>query len=120
MKEKHMNTNYRFLFLRANFFKRTKQIGCVVFSHDETEGLVQFQVSVAHPNDDFNKGHARQLALGRLIETPLSTYVPTSSSIHEVTRIVMKSLSRDDFVPSRARRSAVAWLKYIEGSIIDP
>ncbi len=91
-------------------------VGCIAIRLHRDVGelywsLVEYQVSVLNPQDQFDRGVARQLALGRLVESPYTVRVPQNPTMYEISRAVMKDIARDSGAPSRARRAARIWLK---------
>lgn len=90
-------------------------VGCVAIRlHDQSEfsrSLVSYQTSVLNPLDRFDRALARQLALGRMVEAPLTVKVPVDPSMYEVTLAVMTDLSSDSGQPTRARQAAKRWLR---------
>ncbi len=103
----------RFIYLRNNYNYKEKSapIGCVAISLTDKKSRVIYQMSVCNPADDFNRAQARQLALGRLIESPkVSLITAMHPTMHDITRAVMLSIEIDKTVPTRAQRAASAWL----------
>jgi hypothetical protein len=98
--------NYRVQYLRD---LRNHPVGCVVIKINRHENRVQYQLSVLNPADRFDRKVARQLALGRLTEAPLSTTLPKNANMHTITRAVMEHLKEQN-VPSRAVKAAKFWL----------
>jgi hypothetical protein len=101
------------MFLRTSYerLKKSTPLGCIAISLTDNKNRVTYQVSVCNPSDEFDRAQARQLALGRLIESPrvvmLGVVNPT---MHDITRAVMLSVERDSGVPTRARKAATAWI----------
>lgn len=90
-------------------------IGCIALKEHDLKGgfysLVEYRVSVLNPEDQFDKGVARQLALGRLVEAPFTVRVPVHPTMHEVGAAIMKDIARDSDAPSRARKAAKLWIR---------
>jgi hypothetical protein len=103
---------HRIMYLRD---KRGAPVGCVAIKlHRHVEydrQLVEYQVSVLNPLDRFNRATARHLALGRMMEAPLTVRVHHEPSMFEVTLEVMRDIATDSVQPTRARQSAKRWLQ---------
>ena len=92
-------------------------VGCIAIrEHTPNAGerytLVEYRVSVRNPEDQFDKGVARQLALGRMVEAPFTVRVSAHPNLHEVSEAVMKDIISDSGAPSRARRAAKLWVRW--------
>jgi len=104
-KEKSMRTNsFRFMFLRGD---NNFPVGCLAMRTGKTH--VDYQVSTLNPSDKFDRKVARQLALGRLIETPIRVSVETSGA-NEHFYQVMNHVSKNKKLPKRSRSAANRWL----------
>lgn len=105
-------SNYRIQYLRD---RSNRPVGCVAIklgTPDLSGGVsASYQVSVANPLDNFDKKLARQLTIGRLIESPRTVHLPSMPNMHEVTKAVMRSIKRDHDAPTRARVAAHRWLR---------
>ncbi len=109
------NNKYRFIYLRTNYEygKKSAPLGCVVISLADNKKRVTYQVSVCNPADDFDRAQARQLALGRLIESPKTALLAQESpTMHDITRAVMFDIEGSN-LPARARKAATAWLNEV-------
>lgn len=96
--------------------ERGQNVGCIAIQvhHDVGElywSLVEYQVSVVNPLDTFDRSVARQLALGRMVEAPFTVRVPINPTMYEISRAIMKDITRDSGMPSRARKAARLWLR---------
>lgn len=96
----------RIMFLRAD---HGHPVGCLAISLDG--GKVTYQVSTLNPADRFNRSVARQLAIGRMVEKPMTTSVDEKSSLNEVYRAVMQEIANSNEFPTRTVKSARRWLK---------
>jgi len=108
-----MSKSYRFMFLRTSYerLKKSAPLGCIAISLTDNKNRVTYQVSVCNPSDEFDRAQARQLALGRLIESPRTVMLGiVNPTMHDITRAVMLSVERDSGIPKRARVAATAWL----------
>jgi hypothetical protein len=78
--------------------------------------LVEYQFSVINAKQDvFNRQTARHLALGRLVENPITVPLQERNlNMFDISRAVMKNLSRRKDAPSRAVKAAKLWLKQNE------
>lgn len=99
--------SYRVMYLRD---RNGQNVGCVAMEETD-DNYTEFQVSVLNPTDRFNREVARTLAIGRLVEKPLNVRVGGKPSRHDIARAVMRAISKDSGMPSRARRAAHLWLK---------
>jgi len=87
-------------------------VGCIACQVKRTgnDYVGSYQLSVLNPSDKFNRGVARQLAKGRLLENPHFVQLPTVPSMHEVTERIMRSITLNNGAPTRARKAAQRWL----------
>lgn len=93
-----------------------QNVGCVAIqvlreTGNDFYSLVAYQVSVVNPLDNFDRGLARQLALGRMLEAPFTVRVPINPTMFEISNAVMRDIARDSGAPSRARRAARNWIR---------
>lgn len=100
----------RVMFLRD---KSNSPVGCVAILINPSTRLVEYQFSVVNmAQDTFNRETARQLALGRLIESPITIPLRERNlNMFNISQAVMKNLSRRKNAPSRAVKAAKTWLK---------
>lgn len=113
---------HRIQFLRDS---KGQPVGCVAIKIKTSVGryggttLVTYQMSVLNPLDKFDRRMARQLALGRLTEAPLTTTIDyPSPSRTEISRAVMEDIKHDPSAPTRARKAAKQWLKEYDRAAI--
>lgn len=87
-------------------------VGCVAIKVSQKAGprWLSYQLSVLNPRDRFNRELARQLALGRLVEKPVSIRVTGTLTMKGITELVMLDIARDKSAPGRARKAAKRWL----------
>lgn len=100
--------NSRIMFLRdANY----RPVGCMAISIDSRNHRLNYQYSVLNPVDKFDRKMARHLALGRLVETPITVPLPRNGevSMHLISECVMAHLAGSN-APSRAVKAAQLWL----------
>lgn len=85
--------------------------GCLAISVDRRNHRLSYQYSVLNPADQFNRKLARQLAIGRLVESPITIACPRSEnlSMHNISWIVMSHLAGSK-APVRAIKAANNWL----------
>lgn len=101
--------NKRIMYLRdANYFP----VGCVAITLNRHKNTVEYQLSVLNPQDRFDRKVARQLALGRLVEAPVTVVLSGHATMHEISLAVMKSIVSLNSAPSRAVKAAKTWLKW--------
>ena len=110
------------MFLRDNYYLSPQThtvvagnpVGCIAIKLHKNGRSAEYQVSVLNPLDRFDRAIARQLALGRLAEAPLTVRLPTGAPLNmeEITRAVMLDIAIDTQAVSRARRAAKLWLKW--------
>jgi hypothetical protein len=101
--------NHRIMFLRD---RKDQPVGCVAIKVIKSDKpLVVYGVSTLNPQDNFNRAVARQLALGRIIETPNSFLTRNNPSMHNITEGVMLDIAVNYKLPNRARQAAKLWLK---------
>jgi hypothetical protein len=89
-------------------------IGCVAFDSSKTSSVLKYQVSIQNPRDKFSRSLARQIALGRLIESPFSLDAVQEGTIHDVVSKIMKDITQTEGTktfPARAVSAAKLWLK---------
>lgn len=102
-----MKSSRRIMYLRDEHFF---PIGCVAISLSKNRSTVRYQVSVLNPVDQFERGLARHIALGRLLENPIRiTGFDGQQDGFEVTMAVMESIECSN-LPNRARKAARRWL----------
>lgn len=101
------------------FFLRDEKrfpIACVA---SDVVGLlkkkVAFAYSIYNPKDTFDKGLAKEVALGRL-EKKGKTYGKVPFIKGEVKRRIAKAIATDDGIPSRVRAAANNFLKAYDTS----
>jgi hypothetical protein len=106
---------HRIQYLRDS---KGQPVGCVAIKIKTAVGrsngvtLVTYQMSVLNPLDRFDRRMARQLALGRLTEAPLTTTIDhVSPTRREVSLAVMSDIKNDSSAPARARKAASLWLR---------
>lgn len=113
----------RIMYLRKNYngdgvpySSNTNPVGCIAIDLSEpTEGenptrQIRYQVSVLNPSDKFDRKVARQLAKGRLVESPLVIpRVKSDIDMTGVTEQVMLDIAWREELPSRARKAAARW-----------
>lgn len=100
--------NTRIMFLRD---AQEHPVGCVAISVDRKNHRLNYQMSVLNPSDRFDRKMARHLALGRLVEAPVSIPVKRGEELnmHDISTCVMKSIAQSK-APSRAVKAAKLWL----------
>ena len=100
--------DYRVMFLRS---EQGRPVGCLAIKLNRKARTLEYGVSVLNPADKFDRKVARQLAIGRMTETP-TTIGPVlyDLSMHEISRVVMLTISMDRTMPTRAVKAARLWL----------
>ena len=107
-----MNKNRRVMFLRDESYN---PVGCLVISVSKKTNKIRYQYSVRNPIDRFKRDLARQIALGRLVEKPLSAGLALSNdNWTDITSVVMEQLVANESTPTRAVKSAKLWLNHHE------
>jgi hypothetical protein len=101
--------NNRIMFLRNTDYT---PCGCLAISIDRKSKKLNYQYSVLNPDDRFDRKVARQLALGRLVESPIALPLMRDMDVnmHSISIAVMKHLSKSK-APSRAVKAAKGWLQ---------
>ena len=97
----------RIMFLRDPNYQ---PVGCLAIRINPRTKFVEYQLSVLNPVDAFDRALARQLASGRLTESPITLRVPANPSMFDISVAVMRDLSNTKSAPSRARKAAKRWL----------
>ena len=91
-------------------------VGCVAFASSKEYSDLKYQVSVHNPKDKFSRSLARQIALGRLIDSPIVLSAVQEGTIHDVVAKIMKHIIESNdtskVFPARAISAAKMWLKY--------
>lgn len=104
----------RIMFLRD---ERFQPVGCVAISvkRDNSYAYISYNISVLNPVDRFNRPVARQLALGRLIEKPISFLLSPDVGMNDISAAVMADIagSHGNKMPNRAIKAAKLWLSYL-------
>ena len=102
-----MNNAIRVTYLRDEV---QRPIGCVVIQLHRAKGLIDYQYTVQNPRDDFNRKIGRQLAIGRLVEDPISIIINKDADMHDISHAVMSDLLLAKDTPTRAFKAAKSWL----------
>lgn len=111
-----MNGKYRVMFLRD---EKTQPVGCLAIETNPDKMTVTYQMSVLHPTDRFNRKTARQLALGRMMEDPITLKL-TRVSGHDISAAIMNDIVTYSHInPSRAVKAAKAWLRNAESKLAE-
>lgn len=100
---------HRIMYLRT---RSGNPVGCLAIRLNPRTQFVEYQLSVLNPLDRFDRKVARQLALGRLAETPITLRVPRNPTMYDISVAVMRDLSHTKTAPSRAIKAAKLWLDY--------
>ena len=108
-REQKMSREIRVMYLRDH---KGQPQGCVAcqIKRSGNDYVGSYQLSVLNPVDKFNRGVARALAKGRLLENPIQFVLPSSPSMHEITDQMMAAIATNESLPTRARKSAQRWL----------
>jgi hypothetical protein len=102
--------NIRIMYLRG---RHNHAVGCIALQVNKENCMITYQVSVQNPQDRFNRKLARQIAIGRLIENPLTILASDNdlAGTRNITIAVMESIANNIFqLPTRAVKCAKAWL----------
>lgn len=104
-----MNKRYRFFYLRNSYEqgKKGAPVGCVAITLEN--GGIAYQVSTLNPSDDFDRRVARDLALGRLVNSPIIIRGPVGQSMANITAVVMNDIVERHNLPMRTRKAAHHW-----------
>ncbi len=102
---------YKIMFLRSK--DHNHPVGCIAIrlrgiKHDNVD--IQYQLSTLSPTDRFDRKLARQLALGRLIESPITVSNVNASTIHHLVKAIMQHISESFVFPKRSKAAAKHWL----------
>jgi len=107
----------RIMYLRDNNNPQGKgnPIGCLaidVLKGQDNRIAINYQVSVLHPTDVFDRKLGQLKATSKLDGSPICADVVFENdiSIHQVSSIVMNHLVSNKKVPTRARKAAARWL----------
>jgi len=87
-----------------------RPIGCVAIEVLNGMSCLRYAVSAVHPYDIFNRGVARDLAVGRLISHPIYIACPSRANLHTVLTTVMRDIAATRLVPTNLIKSAKRWL----------
>jgi len=93
-------------------------VGCLAIGLDRKKHHAVYQLSVLNPADRFNRKMARHLALGRLMETPVSIPLQRGKDLtkHHISNVVMSHLAKSK-APTRAVKAAKQWLRMAQQKI---
>jgi len=95
--------------------RKNNPVGCLAIHLNAARQQVEYQLSVAAPEDKFDKAMGRQLAIGRLVEKPFVVNVRADAVMHDAIVAVMANIAacRSDtrVMPCRAIKVARGWLK---------
>ena len=98
---------HRIQFLRDH---AGRPVGCLAIRLNPRTQFVEYQLSTLNPVDRFDRKVARQLALGRLTENPVTLRVPRNPTMFDISLAVMRDLSNTKDAPNRAVKAAKLWL----------
>jgi hypothetical protein len=100
--------NVRIMFLRGMSYA---PCGCVAIKVDTRNRQLSYQFSVLNPADRFDRKMARHLALGRLLETPVTFSYARGETLtmHDISKRVLEHLVTSK-APTRAVKAAKLWL----------
>lgn len=92
-----------------------RPFGCLAMKVDKANKLVNYQFSVVHPKDSFDKGIARAIASGRLDKEPLNVNFDGEST-HDIVKAVMEDMLSPyiTFTPQKAKKFARQWLSKVK------
>lgn len=97
--------------------RNNNPVGCLAINYNTVNNnqRIEYQLSVAAPEDDFDKSMGRQLAIGRLVEKPFTSMVRVNPTQKDIVKSVMASIaacpSDANVIPCRAIKFARTWLK---------
>ena len=103
----------RIMYLRSS---GGQPVGCIAFSFDRSSGKhsfkISYQVSVLNPHDQFDRALARQIAIGRLVENPITLKADRDVNMHDISFMIMDHIvcEANNILPSRAVKSARLWI----------
>jgi hypothetical protein len=100
--------NMRIMYLRDS---SDRPVGCLAIRLIRSRGVAEYNYSVQNPVDNFERAMGRQLAIGRMVEAPLSVRISKNVDMHQVSLAVMTDLSSTKGAPTRAVKAAQQWLK---------
>lgn len=101
-------TNMRIMYLRDS---SDRPVGCLAIRLIRSRGVAEYNLSVQNPVDNFERAMGRQLAIGRMVESPLSVRISKSADMHQVSHAVMNDIVATKGAPTRAVKAAQQWLK---------
>jgi hypothetical protein len=108
----------RIMFLRD---KKGFAVGCLAIDVNRIKHQVAYQLSVHDGTDTFNRALARQIAIGRLIESPVFVKIPPHANMTDITWAVMtdivdwsKHAPVNHTPPNRAVKAAKLWLSKVK------
>lgn len=113
-----MPRTHRIMFLRDSYtvvdgkLRPGRPIGCIAIKVVPSNNTAIYQLSVVNPLDAFDRKMARQLALGRMVEEPVSVSIPQDFTMHDVSEAVMQDIAQSNRNATRARKAAKLWFKY--------
>lgn len=106
-------TNLRIMYLRDS---SGRPLGCLAIRLIRSRGVAEYQYSVQNPVDDYERVLGRQLAIGRMVESPFTAKISKNASMHEVSHAVMSDLIACKGTPTRAVKAAQNWLQTARSS----
>lgn len=98
----------RIMFLRDG---RGQPCGCLAINLDIENNNLSYQLSVLNPVDRFDRKMARHLALGRLMERPVTLRIRSDKKLtmHHISLAVMHDVATSK-APGRAVKAALNWI----------
>ena len=101
----------RYIYLRDT---NNAPVSCLATALNKDKKKVLYAVSVLNPQDRFNRGVARDIAVGRLITAHVEIDLSDVEELncHIITRRILTDLLTWDHseLPGRARKAAKKWL----------
>jgi hypothetical protein len=83
-------------------------VACVAILNNGAEST--YQLSSTNPRDHFNKGIAKEIALGRLKKRGIRIVLDESHNFYQTAKTVLEALASDPHNPPRARVAALEYL----------
>jgi hypothetical protein len=87
-------------------------VGCVAINMEKGATQAFYSFSALNPVDRFERGVARRLALGGMVESPFTVHISRHATMHDISTAIMKDLSCNKKAPARARKAALLWLRW--------
>jgi hypothetical protein len=87
--EKAFRDQFKILYIRD---RHRRPFGCIVWRHLKGKNMVEYQYSICHVNDTFNRTLAKHIAFQRLLKASHVVAVADTEPFHEVYKAIYRGI----------------------------